>query len=233
MQLLSYNLLKNRAVKELDGLALKYSPDVLCLQEVDVHKLPKELGHLELAIGTEKNRLGLAIYVDTSKYEIEATASYSLRHSHYDRIAAPAHERLLGVRAVNRITNEKFAVGSFHASPLTALNAIRREQIQDGLQRLDLLGTGAPLMMLGDFNYPIFRARLEREMQNAGYKLYTSNQQTYRNYKVVKGYFDFAAGRKFSLNSLKTLKQGLSDHLPILLNAEFESLLREPRMGLA
>lgn len=220
MKLLSYNLLKNKAVSELDGLSAKYAPDVLCLQEVDVHKLPQEFANLKLAIGTEKNRLGLAVYLDSSKYEVEEVGSFSLRHSHYDRIAAPAHERLLGVRARNKETGEKFTVGSFHASPLTALNAIRREQIQDGLKRLETLGESSPLMMLGDFNYPVFRARLAREIQATGFELYTSNQQTYRNYGVVRGYFDFAAGKNFSLNWMKTLKQGVSDHLPILMKAE-------------
>lgn len=221
MQLLSYNLLKNKAVGELSALAVKYQPDVLCLQEVNVPELTQQMGRLQLAIGTEKNRLGLAVYLDSTKYEVEDVASFSLRHSHYDRIASPAHERLLGVRAANKLTGEKFTVGSFHASPLTALNAIRREQIQDGLKRLEVLGEGSPLMMLGDFNYPIFRARLAREVQASGFELYTSNQQTYRNYKgAVRGYFDFAAGKGFSKNWMKTLKQGVSDHLPILLKAE-------------
>jgi exodeoxyribonuclease-3 len=221
LQLLSYNLLKHKAVKELDGLAVKYKPDVLCLQEVDVPKLPQELGNLRLAVGTEKNRLGLAVYLDSSKYEVEDVGSFSLRNSHYDRIAAPAHERLLGVRAHQISTGQKFTVGSFHASPLTALNALRRHQIQDGLQRLETLGENSPLMMLGDFNYPIFKARLAREVKANGFELYTSDQQTYRHFLgAVSGYFDFAAGKDFSINWMKTLKQGVSDHLPILMKAE-------------
>lgn len=219
MQLLSYNLLKNRAFDELSGLSKKYSPDILCLQEVDVHKLPRELGHLTLAIGTEKNRLGLAIYLDSSRYSIEDVNSFSLKHSYYDRIAAPAHERLLGVLAKNKLTGESFTVGSFHASPLTALNAVRRDQIRDGLGKLNTLGLGSPLIMLGDFNYPIFRERLRREMESSGFELYTSNSRTYKN-KIVRGYFDFAIGRSFSTRWLRTLKQGNSDHLPILLKAE-------------
>lgn len=217
MKLLSYNLLKHRAIAEVEGLAEKYLPDALCLQEANVTSLPKEIGNLKLAIGTERNRLGLAIYVDCTRYEIQAVSAFSLRHSHYDRIAAPAHERLLGARIQNIKTNEKLAVGSFHASPLTALNAIRRDQIRSGLQKLDELGESSPLVMIGDFNYPLFRARLEREIESAGFQLHTSDETTYRHFKIVKGFFDFAAAKGLSFDWMKTLKQGLSDHLPVLL----------------
>jgi len=220
LQFLSYNLLKHKAIAEVENLTSKYEPDALCLQEVDVLKLPSAIGPLELAIGTQKNRLGLAIYLDMTKYSVEDVASYRLRDAHYDRLAAPAHERLLGIRAKNLTTGEKFSVGSFHASPLTALNAIRRHQIRDGLEKLNTLGEDSPLMMLGDFNYPVFRKRLESEIKASGYDLLTSNGQTYKNYKFVKGYFDFAVAKDFSVQWLRTLKQGASDHLPILARAE-------------
>lgn len=71
-------------------------------------------------------------------------------------------------------------------------------------------------MMLGDFNYPVFRRRLEQELMTSGYSLYTSNRPTYPGFGVRGGYFDFAAGRHITLQWLKTLKRGASDHLPIL-----------------
>lgn len=216
MQFLSYNLLKHQAVAEVTGLAKKFTPDAFCIQETNVLELPKRFGDLELVIGTEKNRLGLAVYVDTNKYHVEDAASFKLRDGYYDLIAAPAHERLLGVLMSDKSSSEKVAVGSFHASPLTALNAIRREQIHAGLKNLDELGKGSPLMMLGDFNYPVFRHRLAREIAAGGYRLHTSDQQTYNHFKFVRGYFDFAVSRGFKNASLRTLKQGSSDHLPIL-----------------
>lgn len=216
MQFLSYNLLKHRAVAELEALVDSHAPAVLCLQEVNVETMPQRIDNLELAIGTQKNRLGLAVYVDTDRYSVEDSASFRLKDAHYDRIAAPAHERLLGVRVKNRETEEKFSVGSFHASPLTALNAVRRTQIREGLEKLNELGEDSPLIMLGDFNYPIFRKRLEREVEATGYRLLTSDGQTYRNYKVVRGFFDFAVTKGFGDVSLRTLTQGNSDHLPIL-----------------
>lgn len=216
MKFLSYNLLKHRAVAELEALVDLHGPAVLCLQEVNVHVMPKFLGPLELAIGTEKNRLGLAVYVDTERYSIEQVQAFKLRDAHYDRLASPAHERLLGVHMSSRETGQQFTSGSFHASPLTALNAVRRHQIREALERLDSLGEGSPLMMLGDFNYPVFRTRLQREIKLSGYELLTSDSVTYRNYRVVRGYFDFAVARGLGPITLKTLAQGESDHMPIL-----------------
>lgn len=219
MKLLSYNLLKHRAIAEVEGLTKKYGPDALCLQEANVESLPQSIGNLELAIGTDNNRLGLAIYIDRSKYAVEAVKSFSLKHSTYDRIASPAHERLLGARIRNSETGQKLAIGSFHASPLTALNSIRRDQIRTGLLKLDELGERAPLVMIGDFNYPLFRKRLDREVASAGFQLHTSDDPTYHHFKVIRGYFDFAAAKNVNFEWMKTLKQGLSDHLPVLLQA--------------
>lgn len=219
MYILSYNLLKHRASSELERLTRDHHPDAVCLQEVNVHSAPRKLGDLELVIGTERNRLGLAVYLNMKKFEIEDARSFKLRDGTYDRLAKPAHERLLGVRAKSRRTGDSFVVGSFHASPLTALNTIRRDQIYNGLERLEELGEGSPLVMLGDYNYPIFRKRLELEMLNAGFDLMFSNLPTFQN-RMVTGHFDFAVSKDFTMNWVKTLKRGVSDHLPILAKVE-------------
>lgn len=219
MKILSYNLLKHRASSELQELAEINQLDALCLQEINVGDAPKRLGELELIIGTEKNRLGLAIYLNTQKYDAVASMSYKLRDATYDKLAKPAHERLLGVVARNSDTREQFTVGSFHASPLTALNKIRRTQIHDGLSKLDTLGNSSPMVMLGDYNYPLFRKRLETEIHSMGYNVKFSDSHTYKNYGV-RGHFDFVVSKNFTVSALTTLRRGRSDHLPILAKLE-------------
>lgn len=215
MRVLSYNLLKHRASKELDLLTDQHHPAAFCLQEINVADAPKKIGDLELVIGTEKNRLGLAVYLDTSRFDVLDALSYRLKDAAYDRLAKPAHERLLGVHVKHRKSGAEAVVGSFHASPLTALNAVRRTQIHDGLQRLDQLGSGSPLIMVGDYNYPVFRRRLVQEITSAGYDLVFSDSHTYQS-RLVKGHFDFAVAKNFQVEWVKTLQRGLSDHLPIL-----------------
>lgn len=219
MRILSYNLLKHKAISELSELTADFSPDALCLQEINVQDAPRKLGPLELVIGTSKNRLGLAVYLDTDKYQVEDAVSYRLRDANYDKLAKPAHERLLGVRAQVKDTGKSFVVGSFHASPLTALNTIRRDQIHDGLEHLGILGKDSPLVMLGDYNYPMFRKKLALEMEQSGFDMAFSDFHTYHN-KMVRGHFDFAVSKGFGVNWLRTLRRGISDHLPILAQIE-------------
>lgn len=216
MKVLSYNLKKNSASSELDLLYSTHRPEALCLQEVNVAALPKEIGNLSLIIGTEANRLGLALYMDQNKNTITEAKAFSLKKSFYDRVAAPAHERLLGVSAINKESGRALAIGSFHASPLTASNIVRRHQIKSGMESLDGLAKDSPILMIGDFNYPLFTSSLGKLLNTHGYNLTLSDNKTYQHFKMVSGHFDFVTSRKFNIESLKTLKQGLSDHLPIL-----------------
>ena len=112
---------------------------------------------------------------------------------------------------------------SFHAAPLTALNSLRRHQIHAALAELRVLGPGLPALMVGDYNYPVFQGKLDRHMREAGYDLSLSDKRTYTRYKMFRGHFDFATSAGFSIESVKTLDRGTSDHLPILVHATVEA----------
>ncbi|MEO8095700.1 MAG: endonuclease/exonuclease/phosphatase family protein, partial [Pseudolysinimonas sp.] len=126
MRVLSYNLEKNKAVGELLALIEKHDLDLLCLQEVDALALPDELGPMHLVDTTKTNRLGLAIYHRKDRYTAVDSRAYALKKSLHDRIAKPAHERLLATHLIDQKSNNDLVVASFHAAPLTALNSLRR-----------------------------------------------------------------------------------------------------------
>ncbi|HEX2247404.1 MAG TPA: endonuclease/exonuclease/phosphatase family protein, partial [Arthrobacter sp.] len=48
-----------------------------------------------------------------------------------------------------------------------------------------------------------------------------SNRRTYTRYKVFQGHFDFATSLGLNIESVETLPRGESDHLPILVSAEY------------
>jgi hypothetical protein len=58
-------------------------------------------------------------------------------------------------------------------------------------------------------------------MKDAGYELSLSDRRTYTRYKVFKGHFDFATSLGLEIESVETLPRGASDHLPILISAEY------------
>ena len=142
MNVVSYNLRKHRAIDELAALDERYSPDVLCLQEVETVGLAERVGRLRLAHSTTGNRLGLAVYFRPDRYEFEVVQSFALKKSLHDHLLRPAHERLIGVRLRDLEADRAFVVASFHAAPLTALNSLRRHQIHAALGELARLGPG-------------------------------------------------------------------------------------------
>jgi endonuclease/exonuclease/phosphatase family metal-dependent hydrolase len=216
---ISYNLRKNRALGEIGGLVERHEADVLCLQEADAVALPAQLGHLRLVHATENNRLGLAMYVREARFQVRTAQTFQLKKSLHDRVLTPANERLLGARLHDRTLSRDLVVASFHAAPLTALNSLRRHQISAALEELRLLGPGLPALMVGDYNYPVFQAKLDRHVGEAGYDLSFSDRRTYTRYRLFRGHFDFATSTGLRVDSVRTLARGTSDHLPILVQA--------------
>lgn len=217
MKVISYNLQKHKAAGELAALDAEHAPDILCLQECDVPELPERIGNLALAQATQGNRLGLAVYYQENTFQPLQVRAIELKKSLHDRIAKPAHERVLGVRLRDIDDGRQMIVASFHAAPLTALNSLRRKQIRAALSELATLGAGLPQLMVGDYNYPVFKENLGQAVRDHGYTLTMSDDHTYTRYRVFRGHYDFATSVGFDIDRITTLPQGASDHRPILV----------------
>lgn len=220
MKVISYNLNKHKAAGELAELVDAHDPDILCLQECDVPELPERIGDLVLADATQSNRLGLALFYRASTFHLQGIRMLGLKKSLHDRIAKPAHERVLAARVRDIDHGRDFIVASFHAAPLTALNSLRRHQIRAALDEVALLGEGLPQLMVGDYNYPLFKESLGQTVRDHGYSLSLSDDHTYTRYRVFRGHFDFATSKGFEIQRITTLPQKSSDHMPILVTVK-------------
>ncbi|MGL4339849.1 MAG: endonuclease/exonuclease/phosphatase family protein [Rhodoglobus sp.] len=227
IRVISYNLRKNRANKELAQLAQTSDLDALCLQECNTAELPAEIGNLHLADSTKRNRLGLAVYYRKARYEQLTSQSFELKKSLHDLVFSPTPERLVGTKLLDRQSGHQLVLASFHAAPLTALNSLRRKQIKAAHQLLHTLGSGAPIIMVGDYNYPLFKADLSSRVAQSGYDLTLSDQRTYTAYRFVRGHFDFVTSQGFTVNKVQTMPRGSSDHIPILVTASYGALTKE------
>jgi endonuclease/exonuclease/phosphatase family metal-dependent hydrolase len=223
IRIVSYNLREHSAAHELTGLVSDYDLDVLCLQECDTTLLPTRIGGLVLADATKLNRLGLAIYFREDRFTGHDTKSFALKKSLHDRVMSPAHERVIATRMFDNKDSREFVVASFHAAPLTATNSLRRTQIKAAHEALRSLGSGLPSVMMGDFNYPLFRNNLNRHMLRSGYDMSLSDRPTYIRYKFYRGHFDFVTSVGMTVDNVETLPRGISDHLPILTTARFKA----------
>ncbi|MEX0152138.1 endonuclease/exonuclease/phosphatase family protein [Microbacterium sp. LMI1-1-1.1] len=223
MKVISYNLRKHRAAGELAALVEAHAVDVLCLQEADTRDLPAEIAGLHLADATQRNRLGLAVYYRANTFQAQEVRAIGLKKSLHDYVLKPAEERMLGVRLRDIDHGREIIVASFHAAPLTALNSLRRHQIRTALSALQDLGPGLPALMVGDYNYPVFKENLGQKVRDQGYELTLSDARTYTRYRFFRGHYDFATSNGFDIAHIRTLPQGLSDHLPILITADVSS----------
>ena len=224
MKVISYNLNKHKAIGELDALVESTDADILCLQEAETDSLPNEIAGLELVDATARNRLGLAVYLRGNTFAALEVRTLALKKSLHDRVLRPAEERMLAVRLRDIDHAREFIVASFHAAPLTALNSLRRKQIAAALDELSGLGENLPILMVGDYNYPVFKENLGQRVREAGYELTLSDSRTYTRYKFFRGHYDFATSVGFDVDTITTLPQGLSDHLPILVTANPRAL---------
>lgn len=222
MRVISYNLRENHASGELVSLVSRFDPDVLCLQECGSTGLPDNIGALHLAGATLRNRLGLALYYRQKRFTLVTAESFALKKSLHDHVLAPADERLIGTRLRDEDEGREVVMASFHAAPLTALNSLRRAQINAAHERLRELGASAPTLMVGDYNYPWFHKSLRARMVQSGYELSLSDQTTYARYRYFKGHFDFATSVGLSIDAVQTLPAGASDHRPIMVEADYE-----------
>ncbi|MGB4137216.1 MAG: endonuclease/exonuclease/phosphatase family protein [Microbacterium sp.] len=226
MRVISYNLRKHAAARELAALVAEHAPDVMCLQEATVADLPDTIGKLQLAHATAGNRLGLAVYYRPDTYRPLGVRTIGLKKSLHDRIARPAHERVVAVRLHDIDDGYELIVASFHAAPLTALNSLRRSQIRAALTAIEEMGPGLPMLMVGDYNYPVFKENLGQTVRESGYALTLSDERTYTRYRVFRGHYDFATSVGFRVDRIHSLPQGVSDHRPILVTATRASASR-------
>jgi endonuclease/exonuclease/phosphatase family metal-dependent hydrolase len=205
-------------------LVATHDIDVLCLQEADTSLSPSRVGGLVLADSTKLNRLGLAIYYRENRFTAHETKTFALKKSLHDRVLSPAHERVIATRMFDSKYQRELVVASFHAAPLTATNSLRRNQIQAAHVALSELSAGHPNVMVGDYNYPLFRNSLSSKLLETGYDMSTSNLPTYIRYRFFRGHFDFVTSVGMTVDSVETLPRGLSDHLPILITAKFKDV---------
>jgi endonuclease/exonuclease/phosphatase (EEP) superfamily protein YafD len=223
LRVVSYNLREHTANSELAALAESSGADVLCVQECDSNDLAPSVGDLTLAASTTGNRLGLAIYKRDDRFDVEDVGIHSLQKSLHDRVLSPAHERLIAMHLRDKQADAEVIVASFHASPLTATNSLRRKQIEAAHDFVRDLSSEAPAIMVGDFNYPWFQTNLRRKIEESGFALSLSDQPTYLRYRKFTGHFDFATSVGLHINGVETLPAGISDHRPILVRAQYEA----------
>ncbi|MBW3569353.1 endonuclease/exonuclease/phosphatase family protein [Candidatus Parcubacteria bacterium] len=219
LNIISYNLKYHRANRELAGLCEGYDADILCLQECFAGSLPKTISHMVLADKTKTGRFNLAIYIRPERFKSIVTESHALEKSLVEKMYMPQTERLLVSKLHDLQSKQEIIVGSFHATHHIASNYLRRKQIQSAHDKLSKLCGQNPAIMVGDYNYLLFKKRLRVFIENSGYQMNRSDLPTYYFHKMFKMHFDLTTSVNAQIKRVCTLPRGLSDHSPILVQA--------------
>lgn len=177
------------------------------------------MGRLTLVARTTTGEMGLGIYADAARFHVLDSRVFTVRRAFHDRFLLPGIERLLAVRMEDRDSGIVSTVASFHASPLSAVNATRRRQIDEAHRHLRAFSLGSPTLMIGDFNYPLFRAGLTKRVQRDGFTITISDGPTYYYTPRIAYHFDFLTSSRMQVGPMRTLPVGRSDHRPILVDA--------------
>ena len=131
----------------------------------------------------------------------------------------PQMERLLITKIHDRKSGQELNLGTFHATHHVATNYLRREQIRGAHKLLAQNSPDSPAIMVGDYNYLLFKRGLRVCIEKSGYELTLSDRPTYYMNKYFRCRLDVATSMNAQIERIFALpKSKLSDHAPILVH---------------
>jgi endonuclease/exonuclease/phosphatase (EEP) superfamily protein YafD len=159
----------------------------------------------------------MAIYYRGTRFTNKSTKSHILKDSILERVYMPPMERLLVTELRDKSSKQNLSIGSFHATHFIASNYLRRAQIKSAHSKLAEVGQGSPAIMVGDYNYPLFKRRLKAFIEKGGYELSLSDKPTHYLSKAFRLRLDLATSINAQVERVLSLPKGISDHTPILV----------------
>jgi len=255
--LLTYNVLFNKAFSQVESILKKHHPDIVCLQEVEtteanLQQIEKEgylLADYANCFIKSGKVYGVATFYHKKRIRLINSKPIPLSRSFYEgftslfqffqrrRIRRTILKTDLYIKNVKRVVS----FYNVHLSVMS-LNNLRLKQ----LKTIDLasLENKKPLVITGDFNFPVERKKLERFMhryhlREATDKLfytlkYPKNPADY-SYQLLQRLFgniikkiwtdklklDYVFYRQLKNMETSRIEVSFSDHFPIISKFEF------------
>jgi len=251
---LTYNTLLFDAERGLHAIFKKYAPDVVCLQEMDTNE--KNIANIEklgynladYSNGFIKYGIvyGVATFIKSNMGKCVTSKSIQLPLGLAEALifilrifrTKKKERTVLKTEFTFGDSKQKVAIYNIHLSS-HGINGMRIKQLERTLNDLKRLNN-TPTVLVGDFNYPVGRKKLEELMQLNGFQeatnsiTYTTDGNLLLHYafieKIMMKALQFLIGKKNKLDyifyknckviSTVRIDAPYSDHFPIL--AKFE-----------
>lgn len=235
--LLTYNLMLNKAVSEIEKLILSYKPDVVCLQEINtsddnlkkIEKLGYRLADYSNSFIRRGQIYGVTTFYNPKVFSLVESRSFSLPTNFYQIISFLMYRNrnprtILKNEFLFKTYGKKITTYNIHLTPL-ATNSLRTRQIQNALEDLTLNNKTSPTIIAGDFNYPYGRRKFETLIRRYGLKEATRNVYFTLEKKILKKFFlklklDYVLYKNLLLIANNKILVYNSDHFPILSTFE-------------
>lgn len=251
--LLTYNTLLNDAQKGLHSIFKKYNPDLVCLQEIDTHerniekieKLGYDLADYSNGFIKFGTVYGVATFIKSQAGKCIDSKSITLPRGLAEAISfilrvfktQKKDRTVLKTEFLLGNSKSKVTVYNIHLSAHGS-NGIRIKQLERTLGDIKKTSDTATILV-GDFNYPFGRKKLEELMQLHGFSeatnsiiFTTDGKLIYYTFieKILMKVLQFFIGKENKLDyifyknckALSTIRinASYSDHFPLL--AKFE-----------
>jgi len=248
--LMTYNTYLNQAVKKLTELLKIHHPDILCLQEIETtEKNLKTIGDLGYVLADYSNSFikfgkiyGLATFYKIDTFKMLRSSTIFLRRSIFEFITSISRlfkggnkaKTVLTTKLIDPKSKKIITIYNVHLS-VYGTNSIRLKQIKQVLKTIFPL-RDLPVIIMGDFNYPYRRKKLEeltksyylKEATNNIPFTFTSFQNKscswfswlgdkianligYKHYKL-----DYIFYKNIKCLGSEKIDVGFSDHFPII-----------------
>ncbi len=232
LSIVTYNVQFNKALEDVVGIVTKYSPDVVCLQEINLGKRdlyePLLPGYALAATSNSFYRMGktfgLATFYKTDVLYQRGSKSVFLPRTFYEMLISILTWRgprtALRTDFVIKGSGKNLSVYNLHLTALVATNKARNKQLQETLEDLELY-TKEAAIVLGDFNYPFRKRGLEKIIHYHGLVEATAN--VFFTWKMnilrwkLRWKFDYVLYKDLELvDSVRLDEFRRSDHFPVL-----------------
>ncbi|MEK7070909.1 MAG: endonuclease/exonuclease/phosphatase family protein [Patescibacteria group bacterium] len=232
VSILTYNLLLNKAAKELEQIIGSHNPDFLFFQELatddknlrTIEKLNYRLADYSNSFMRWGKIYGVATFYKPQTFNLINSTSFSLPSSLYQMITFIIKNKK-NPRTVLRNEfqckkNGKFITTyNIHLTPV-ATNTLRLKQIINTFHDLHLSKKNS-IIIAGDFNYPYGRKKFETIIQKYKLKEATNNIDYTLERKILKTFsiklkLDYVLYKNIKIASNKKIQVKYSDHYPIL-----------------